>query len=67
MDWRYFKNQRDENGDLTPMARAFDVLEKNGCDCDENEPGTCMACVCEAALRYQWTIIELTYGKHKSI
>ena len=54
MSWMAMKNERDENGLLTPLALALDAIEDYGCDCGTDEPGTCMACLCEAALKDQW-------------
>jgi hypothetical protein len=33
------------------MALALDAIENHGCDCGTDEPGTCLACRCEKALR----------------
>jgi hypothetical protein len=46
--------ERDEDGRLTPLAMALDAIRDHGCDCGEDEPGTCLACLCEAALRDLW-------------
>lgn len=48
------KEQRDASGNLTSLALAINALEDHGCDCGTDEPGTCLACLCEAALRSQW-------------
>lgn len=48
------KEQRDADGKLTDLALACDALEDNGCDCGTDEPGTCLACLCEAALKSLW-------------
>jgi hypothetical protein len=45
------RDERDADGNLTPWALACDALHDNGCDCDEDEPGTCLACRCEAAMQ----------------
>lgn len=58
MGWLQMKNQRDADGNLTPLALALDAIEDNGCDCGEDEPGTCMACLCETALLDLWTKLE---------
>ena len=58
MNWFHAKNDRDENGELTPLALAIDAIEGNGCDCGEDEPGTCLACLCEAALKYLFEKLE---------
>jgi hypothetical protein len=58
MNWFHAKNERDENGELTPLALAIDALEGNGCDCGEDEKGTCLACRCEAALRYLYEKLD---------
>lgn len=42
--------ERDKDGNLTDWALACDALHNNGCDCGEDEPGTCLACLCEAAM-----------------
>jgi hypothetical protein len=54
MNWSNVIEQRDAAGNLTDLALAVDALSDNGCDCGEDEPGTCLACVCERALRAQW-------------
>ena len=54
MNWTKLKDERDAEGLLTPLALALDALEDNGCDCGEDEPGPCLACRCEAALRDLW-------------
>jgi len=46
-----YRNERDEDGELTDMALAMDALVDLGCDCGVDEPGTCLACICERALR----------------
>ena len=43
--------ERDAAGNLTPWALACDALVDDGCDCGEDEPGTCLGCRCEAAMR----------------
>jgi len=63
MRWIDANKQRDENGKLTSLAIALQALEDNGCDCpeydrDPDEPGTCLVCLCEAALKEQWDKIE---------
>lgn len=45
------REERDENGELTPWALAFDAIADHGCDCGVDEPGTCVACRCARALR----------------
>ncbi len=45
--------ERDKDGLLTPWALACDALSDTGCDCGEDEPGTCLACRCEAAMRVE--------------
>lgn len=49
------KNQRDSNGLFTALAQALQALEDYGCDCGNDEPGTCIACLCEVALYDLWT------------
>lgn len=61
MDPRYM-DERDAEGNPTPLALALRALSENGCNCDrwpvgfldspEDETGTCCACRCEAALEY---------------
>ena len=57
-EWGQLTNQRDENGDLTPLALALDAIADNGCDCPEDEPGTCLACRCELALKALWNALH---------
>jgi hypothetical protein len=47
-------NHRDASGNLTPLAQALDCIGGTGCDCGVDEPGSCIGCVCEAALKWQW-------------
>ena len=49
--WGRLMNQRDRDGNLTPLAEAVYALEGYGCDCGTDEPHTCLACRCEAAIR----------------
>lgn len=44
-------DERDAQGNLTAWALACDALQDHGCDCGVDEPGTCLACRCEAAMR----------------
>jgi hypothetical protein len=44
-------DERDADGDLTPMALALSAIADNGCDCGVGEEGSCLACLCESALR----------------
>jgi len=50
-------NERDKNGQLTPMALALDALRNADCDCGTDEPGTCLVCRCEAALRHERAMV----------
>ena len=43
--------ERDSDSNLTPWALAADALMDHGCDCGVDEPGTCLPCLCEAAMR----------------
>jgi hypothetical protein len=43
-------DERDAAGHLTDWALAVSALEDNGCDCGDDEPGTCLACACELAM-----------------
>jgi len=45
------RHERDAKGALTDWALACDALADNGCDCGEDEPGTCLGCLCERAMR----------------
>ena len=51
MKWNDLDDERDASGKLTDLALALDALGNHGCDCGEDEPGTCLACQCEAGLR----------------
>lgn len=51
MTWANLRDQRNANGELTDIALAADALVDNGCDCGEDEPGTCLVCLCEKALK----------------
>lgn len=51
ISWLNARLETDENGDLTPLAIALNAISANGCDCGTDEPGTCLACVCEKALK----------------
>ena len=52
--WYDVHLERDGDGLLTPVAMACDAITEHGCDCGTDEAGTCLACVCEAALRDLW-------------
>ncbi len=45
------EGERDEEGNLTPVAMAISALIDHGCDCGGgvDEP-LCLVCICEAAL-----------------
>lgn len=45
-----YVDQRDAEGNLTPLALALNALGDHGCDCGTDESGSCLACLCEAAL-----------------
>src|SRR3990172_687180 len=45
------RDERNSYGALTEWALAFDALSDYGCDCGDDEPGTCLACVCGRAMR----------------
>ena len=32
------------------LARAKEWMDEDGCDCGQDEPGTCALCICNAAL-----------------
>jgi hypothetical protein len=50
-EWLNAKEERNEKGELTPLAMALDAISDYGCDCGVDEPGTCLPCLCENALR----------------
>jgi len=56
--WSDAKNQRNAHGDPTLLALAVEALVDNGCDCETDKEGTCLACRCEAALRDLWERVE---------
>src|SRR3990172_11229022 len=45
------RDERNSYGALTDWALPFDALSDYGCDCGDDEPGTCLACVCGRAMR----------------
>lgn len=45
-----YKDERDEKGELTDLALAVNAIQSVGCDCGTDEPGTCLACLCEPVL-----------------
>jgi hypothetical protein len=49
--WLEREYERNEDGTYTPLAMALQALGDNGCDCGTDEPGSCLGCLCEAALR----------------
>jgi len=51
MDWTQIMEERDDKGQLTDLAIAADALDDLGCDCGTDEPGSCLLCVCERAIR----------------
>jgi hypothetical protein len=51
MSWSDMQHERDENGKLTPLAMALNAIYDYGCDCGDDEPGTCLTCLCENALK----------------
>ena len=48
-------DERDADGNLTDTSLALDAIKNEGCDCGEDEPGTCLAHLCEAALKSERT------------
>ena len=46
--------QRDADGLLTPLALALDAILNGECDCSWDEPGPCVECLCDVALRDLW-------------
>jgi hypothetical protein len=61
------QNERDENGLLTPLALALDAIADCDldCDCGNDEPGTCLVCCCENALRDLWEKLQQTKSNCK--
>ncbi len=57
-DWLSLAEQRDAAGMLTPLAVALYAIGDEGCDCGTDEPGTCLGCSCEAALKDLATKLE---------
>ena len=53
-NWSQMRLERDDNGLLTPLALTLNAISDYGCDCGTDEPGTCLCCLCENALRDQW-------------
>jgi len=53
-DWDKMIDEWDTDGNLTPLALALAALQDYGCDCGDNEPGTCLPCLCETALHDLW-------------
>ena len=47
------RNERNIYGALTDWALAWAALDDYGCDCGEDEPGTCLACRCERAMKME--------------
>jgi hypothetical protein len=60
--WMDMNNQKDENGNLTPLAVALRALEDNGCSCEEDGPcnDTCLTSLCEKALKSLWHTLNIT-------
>ncbi len=59
-------DQLDAEGNLTKLAMALGALADHGCDCGTDEPGTCLGCLCEAALREQFAeIVSLRWKARK--
>ena len=66
MSWDTVHEERDENGEFTPLAAAAQELSARGCECgDGSDPdvGVCIGCICEAALHAQFD--EITRLKHE--
>ena len=59
MNWKQQRGLRGSYGNLTPLAQALDAIDGNGCDCGGDEPGMCIACVCEEALRGQFEALKV--------
>jgi hypothetical protein len=56
--WNYMQEERDVEGKLTSLALALDAISGEGCDCGEDEPGTCLGHRCETAIHEQFDEIE---------
>ena len=54
INWNNAFLQRDSEGNLTKLAQALDCIIGTGCDCGTDEPGSCIGCLCEAALHEQF-------------
>lgn len=61
--WTSMTEERDSDGKLTKLAQALDAIEGNGCDCGTDEPGTCLACLCEEALHEQFDELARLRGE----
>ena len=59
------RHERDAKGALTDWALACNALVDNGCDCGEDEEGTCLACVCERAMRAERKRAEFAEAHHR--
>jgi len=56
--WHDMVDERGADGNLTTLAQALDAISGEGCDCGEDEPGTCLGHRCEAAIHEQFDEIE---------
>lgn len=53
--------------EITDWELAVDALTNHGCDCGTDEPGTCLACICEAALRTERAQVERLQARFAAI
>ena len=60
-------DERDEHGDLTDWALACAALVDHGCDCGTDEPGTCLGCVCERAMRAERAKVDALTAENKRL
>lgn len=62
MRWSEMKNERDAEGNLTPVAMALESIAEYGCHCgDDCESVPCHTCRCEDALKAQWHQLNCCY------
>lgn len=55
MKWSDMKDERDAEGNPTPLAKALVALDQEGCQCwSINVDSTCHVCLAEAALKHLW-------------
>lgn len=65
--WSDTIHEHDTAGNLTPLAMALNALVDEGCDCGNDEPGTCLECLCEAALRDLWEQLRECHERERRL